>query len=269
MGGGALDVAISSRGKSGRVRQLGCGLLLVLLSLPAMAAELPRKNPHLQKALQFFDAFEYEAALQVLDKAEQWAGNTTEDRVAIALLEGVLSYETQQPVRGDRAFQRALELDRKAKLTLPVSPKVAGRLEELRAKLPPEKPASPLPQTPPPPPQPKPESTSEPARRMNLKLPVAIGGGVVAVGGILAWGRAKSIEGKVRNADPSITTRAQLDDTLQQGRTFEKVGWVLMGLGAATTAGSLLFLDNPTEGAKATITPVAQGAQLSVSWKLQ
>jgi hypothetical protein len=103
---------------------------------------------------------------------------------------------------------------------------------------------------------------------MNLKLPVAIGGGVVALGGILAWGRAKSLEGKVRRADPSITTRTQLEDTLQQGRTFEKVGWVLMGLGAATTAGSLLFLDRPTEGARPTIIPMAQGAQLAVSWRL-
>jgi hypothetical protein len=266
--GGVLDIAVTSRGRSGLARQCGWGVLLVMLSLPAMAAEIPSKNPQLQKAIRLFDAFEYEEALRVLDKAEQWAGNTAEDRVSIALLEGVLSYETQQPVRGDRALQRALELDRTARLTLSVSPKVAARLEELRAKLPPEKQASTAPQTPPPPPRTHPEPTPEPTKRMSLKLPVAIGGGVVAVGGILAWGRARSLEGKVRNADPSITTRAQLEDTLQQGRTFEKVGWVLMGLGAATTAGSLLFLDRPTEGAKATITPVAQGAQISIFWSL-
>ena len=96
----------------------------MLVCWPAMAAQVSTKNPHLQKALRLFDAFEYEESLRVLDKAEQWPANTPEDKVHIALLEGVLSYETQQPVRGERAFQRALELDRNAKLTLSVSPKV-------------------------------------------------------------------------------------------------------------------------------------------------
>jgi hypothetical protein len=102
---------------------------------------------------------------------------------------------------------------------------------------------------------------------MKLKLPIAIGGGIVALGGMVAWGRAKSIEGKVRRADTSITTQAYLADTVQQGQSFEKVGWVLMGLGTATAVGSLLFLDTPAEG-RATIIPVAQGAQLTVSWRL-
>lgn len=266
-----MDFAVTSRSGRTLARPGVWALLLVLVCWPAMAAEFPTKNPHLQKALRLFDAFEYEESLRVLDKAEQWPSNTPEDKVNIALLEGVLSYETQQPVRGDRAFQRALELDRKAKLTLPVSPKVAARLEELRGKPPPPPPPPPTTVVNPPPPPVVTDSTTEPkpTGRMNLKLPVAIGGGVVAVGGILSLTRAKSLEGKVRNADASITTRARLDDTLGQARTFEKVGWVLMGLGAATTAGSLLFLNTPTEGAKATVTPVAQGAQLSISWSLR
>jgi hypothetical protein len=267
MGGEVVDFAVTSRSGRGLARSGVWGLLLVLVCLPAMAAEFPTKNKHLQTALKLFDDVEYEKALLALDKAEQWPSNTQEDKVFIALLEGVLSYETQQPARGDRAFQRALELDRKVKLTLVVSPKVAAKLEELRAKLPSEKP----PVVEPPPPLEVRDSTAEPrpTGRMNLKLPVAIGGGVVAVGGILSLTRAKSLEGKVRNADASITTRARLEDTLGQARTFEKVGWVLMGLGAATTAGSLLFLNTPAEEAKATVTPVAQGAQLSISWSLR
>ncbi len=247
-------------------RGWGWGLLLMWLSVPAMAAEIRSKNPHLQKAFRLFDAFEYEAALRMLDKAEQWLPNTAEDKVSIALLEGVLSYETHQLDRGDRAFLRALVLDRTAKIFVAVSPKLAARLEELRARLPPEKPASASPQVPAPPSMPPP--AHEPARRMSLQLPGIIGGGVVAAGGILAWSKAKSLEGKVRNADPSITTRVQLNETLQQGKTFEKVGWVLMGLGAATTTCSLLFLGRPDEGAKATLTPLEQGARLSVSWSL-
>ena len=265
-----MDIAVTSRSRSGLARPGVWGLLLLLVCWPAMAAKVSTKNPHLQKALRLFDAFEYEESLRVLDKAEQWPANTPEDKVHIALLEGVLSYETQQPVRGERAFQRALELDRNAKLTLSVSPKVAAKLEELRAKPPPMKPVEP-PVVPPPPPPVVTDVTTAPKStgRMNLKLPVAIGGGAVAVGGLLAVFRAQSLEGKVRKADQSIDSRAKLEDTLSQARTFNTVGWVLMGLGAATTAGSLLFLDTPAEGAKATVTPVAQGAQFSISWSLR
>lgn len=257
-----MGSVVTSRGRSSLSRRWGWGLLWVLLAWPAMAAKVQSKNPHLQEALQLFDDFEYEQALQVLGKAEQWPSNTAEDKVSIALLEGVLSYETQQPARGEEAFQRALKGNRHAKLPWPVSPKVAVKLEDLRAKLPPEPLATPPVQATAPSPVP------EDSGRLNLKLPVAVGGGTVALGGMLAWGWAKSLEGKVRGADPSITTRAQLEDTLDQGRTFEKVGWVLMGLGAATTAGSLLFLDRPSEETQAMLVPVAQGAQFSVSWRL-
>jgi hypothetical protein len=266
--GSEIASTVIPQGRSGlTMRQgWGWGLLLVWLSMPTFAAESVSRNPYLQKAFQFFDAFEYEQALSILDKAEQWPSNTVEDKVSIALLEGILSHETQQPMRGDRAFQRALELDRTARVSVIVSPKVAARLEELRAQLSLERPAPPSPHVSAPPPMvtPVPES----ARRTSLKLPVVVGGGVVAVGGMLAWGRAKSLEGKVRRADRSITTQAHLDNTLQRGRTFEKVGWVLMGLGTATTVGGLLFLGNSDDGVKAAIAPVEQGAQLSVFWSL-
>lgn len=265
-----MDVAVTARSVRGVCKPSIWGLLLVLVSGSALAAEFPTKNKHLQRALKLYDAFEYEEALRVLDKAEQVPTNTLEDKVNIGLLEGVLAYETQQPVRGDRAFQRAMELDSNAKLPFKVSPKLAARLEELRAKALARK-------TPPPPTKidsPPPvvvdsAPASKPAGRMNLKLPVAIGGGVVAVGGILALTRSKSLEGKVRDADSSIDSRKKLEDTLSQAKTFNTVGWALMGVGVATTAGSLLFLDRPAEGAKATVTPVAQGAQLSLSWSLR
>ena len=262
--GGAVDVTVILRGRSA-LSWRWC-FLLVLLFAPAVAADTPSQNPHLQAAHRLFDALEYEEALLQLGQAEQWSLNTVEDRVSIALFEGVLAYETQQPERGEKAFQRALELNRRAALKLAVSPKVSRRLEELRARLPPE-----VPQEPPPPTAPltaTPAPTSRQGSHGSLKLPVASGGGVIAVGGMVAWGRAKSLEGKARRADVSITTRAQLEDTVRQGKTFERVGWGLMGLGAAMTAGSLFFLDRPADAAGVSLTPVSQGARFSVSWAL-
>lgn len=247
-------MAVTARSGLTLASPAGWLLILTVFSVPAAAAESAAGNPHLQSALNLFHDVEYEEALQALEQAKQWPSNTLTDRISIALLEGVLAYETQQSDRGDSAFQWALEHDRQAKLIILVSPKVAARLEELRERLPPAS-SGPL-------------AESVPERRMNLQLPVALGGGVVAVGGLLAWGKGKSLEWKVRRADPSIDSGTRLKDTLQQGKTFNKVGWILMGLGAATAASSLLFFDTPTTGATGTIAPMAQGAQVSIFWRL-
>jgi len=245
--------------------RLLCCIALWVIALPAVGAEA-KKNPHYQTALKLYEAFEYEEALRVLEKAEQWPSNTRDDDVDIALLEGVLAFETQQIERGKGAFWRALKMDPGAKLKLAVSPKIAGELEEVRKGL---KSSEPITLPPEPVVQPGSETLTDKVRtRLNLKLPVAIGGGALAVGGLVFWTRAKSLDGKVRRADPSITTRAQLDDTLQQAKTFQTVGWTLMGVGAVAAAGSLLLLDSPAEGTKASIIPVEQGAQVSLSWSL-
>ncbi|RYZ43198.1 MAG: hypothetical protein EOO71_04530 [Myxococcaceae bacterium] len=265
------------------VRLLAWWLPLVLLAAPANA-EQPAPNPHLQAAFQLYDALEYDEALRSLGRARQWPSNTQEDRTSIELMEGVLSFESSQPKRGRSAFARALAMDPKATLPLPVSPKVSAALEQVRARLPPvakppmplasetasaptsvvsEAPREPLTH------QPVAELEHRSSVRSSLRLPVAIGGGVVAVGGLLSWTRARSISTRVRDADPSITNRAQLDDTVQKGRTFEKAGWALMGLGAATTVGSLLFLGAPSSGTRATLLPTPEGANLSLSWSLR
>lgn len=234
----------------------------VFLSFPALAAEAS-KNTALQRALRLYSDFEYEKALRALEEASQRIENTDEEKVSIALLEGVLSFETHQPERGRNAFVRALKLNLEAKLPFALAPKVASVLNEEREKL--RLALLPFPveedltlASPPVSLQAKSHWGS------RLRLPVAIGGGVVAVGGLVFWSRAKSLEGKVRRADPSITTQKQLDDTLQKGRTFEKVGWVLMPVGVAASLGSLLFFDSPGTGAGVALLPASQGAQMTL-----
>ena len=189
-------------------------------------------------------------------KSSGVARNTPEQNVSIALLEGVLRFETQQPKQGESAFRRALTIDPKAQLALTVSPKITETLERIREEMPP-----PLPPPPPPPvtidstttgptpthPDPgKPLPPGPPGFNLSkYRLPIAIAGGGVALMGALSWTRAKSLEQQVRVADPTITTRAQLDGSLRTGRTFETVGWVLLGAGTATAIGSLVLL-NPS-----------------------
>ncbi|SET33392.1 hypothetical protein [Stigmatella erecta] len=231
---------------------------------PALAADTPR-NTALQRAFRLYNAFEYEKALKALEKASQKPDLTDEEKVSIGLLEGVLSFETQQLERGRSAFARALELNLEANPPFALAPKVATVLEEERERIRLIR-FPPLPVVDPPvigPPSG--ELLSKSPWGSKLRLPVAIGGGAVAVGGLVFWSRAKSLEGKVRRADPSITTTKQLDDTLQKGRTFETVGWVLMPLGVAASVGSLLFLDSPGPGVGVALLPTSQGAQMSLS----
>lgn len=253
-----------------------CGVLLVL-GAPwgtARAADKVKSkvkgNPYIPAALRLYEAIEYEEALQALDKAAKWTSNTPEDEVRIALLEGILRFELRQDERGVSAFRRALAIDLEAQPPISVSPKIAEQLELVRRKMRIEI-AGPKDPIVPDPPQPSPPEPSIPTLRERLagyRLPIAIGGGVVALGGVLSWTRAKSLEGRLRSVDPTITTRQQLDGTVREGRTFESVGWVLLGVGAATTVGSLLLLDTPTPAPNVSAAPTPGGAHVSLSWSL-
>lgn len=243
-------------------RWLGWLLPLVFVAA-SVAAEPQAVNPHFEAALRLYDELEYEQALLSLDQARQSPSNTLQEQVSIELLDGILAFELHQPERGKGAFRRAVSLDPNARMSLRVSPKVVNALEEARAEQQRVLAEKPLVQ-----PVPAAAPLAPPRRGSQLRLPVAIGGGVVAAGGLLAWTRARSLTNQVRSADRSITTRAHLEDRLSQGRTFQTVGWALMGLGAATTAGSLLFLEAPSAGTGAAVTPTSGGAHLSLTWRL-
>jgi hypothetical protein len=174
-----------------------------------------------------------------------------------------------------------LTLDPSAKLTFSVTPKITAILEEVRAEvhaaLAAAQPRERKEQEQPlaqahlrhePATHPLQTATATASGPSRLKPPLAIGGGVVAIGGAIAWGKARSLETRIGSADPSIVTPQRLEDAVRQGRTFERVGWLLMGLGVATTAGSLLLLDRVVPGSKVSVAPEPGGASLSASWSL-
>lgn len=259
-----MDSVEFSKHSHPRGRCFGWLLILALAFLP-WVTEAAEGNPHLQTALRRYDDLEYEKALRALEKARQWLGSTVEEKVYIELLEGVLDFELQQHARGKDAFLRALALNPDAKLPLRVSPKVVQALEEARNERQALMKSAPVV-------EPSNEAVESmhgaSSTRLNLRMPIAIGGGVAAVGGLLALVHARSLTSTVRSADPSIQSRADLDDTLSKGRTFEKVGWGLMGLGVAASVGSLLFLDAPEPSTRAEVSPTRGGAYVSLSWVL-
>jgi hypothetical protein len=286
---GVIDSMVGTRIQAEWLRAVLWGMLLVL-GAPWGAADAAGKypgNPYIEKATRLYEDFKYAEALRTLERAAKWPSNTPEQNVSIALLEGVLRFELQQPELAESAFKRALAIDPKAQLALTVSPKITDALERLRQVVtqPPlttlEKPK--LTQTGPG--RPESEGGTQPGTglavdsnpnptgslRINLsryRFPIAIAGGGVALMGALSWTRAKSLEGQVRVADPSITTRAQLEGSLRTGRTFETVGWVLLGTGAATAVGSLLLL-NPSSPAPTVLGgPTNGGAQMSLQWSI-
>jgi tetratricopeptide (TPR) repeat protein len=240
-------------------------VVLIVMSLTGFAAvAAPRQgNPHLKTAVRLYKALEYDEALEVIEKAVKWPSNTPKDDVFLAVLEGILAFETQQPKRGEAAFRRALSIDLEVKPEVPLSPKVSDQLEQVRREVRASRAGKAVPsEFPPPRPTEAPSLAPAFGSPSPLRLPLAIGGGVVAIGGLLSWGRAKAIENQVRTADASISTKLQLEGSLQQGRTFETLGWVLMGVGAATASGSLLLLDAPSTGTSLTASPTPGGAQL-------
>lgn len=263
-----------------------CGIVLVLGGpwSGARAASAEEVNPYIPKAEQLFDNLKYRQALKMLEKAAKWPANTPEQNVSIALLEGVLHCEigiieqnAEETQRCKEAFGRALAIDPKAQLSFPVSPKIAEQLEQ-------ERPRPPVVVPPPITNDPRiaerpnvtktetPTATGLGANLAQYRMPMAMVGGGVALAGALSWVRAKSLDHQVRTADTSITTRAQLDGTLRDGKTFETVGWVLLGTGAATALGSLLLPDSsrsePTPVPAVMGAPMKGGAHLGLHWSL-
>ncbi|AKJ04416.1 TPR domain protein [Archangium gephyra] len=258
-----------------------CGLWLVLGApwSEAGAAEKNRENPYISKATRLYEDFKYTEALRTLEKAAAWPSNTPEQNVFIALVEGVLRFENQQPEQGESAFKRALAIDPKAQLPFSVSPKISETLEMLREQMTvvagPNHVETMEPVEPPPPPiGPNPGLSSKTPTNPLLstlsqyRMPLALTGGGLAVVGILSWTQAKSLEQRVRVADPSITTRAQLDGSLRDGRTFETAGWILLGTGVTTAIGSLLFLDAPASVPNVAGAPTDGGAQVFLHWSI-
>jgi tetratricopeptide (TPR) repeat protein len=90
-------------------------LIALVLSLfpgnaSAQEVNVPQtRNPHLRKIARLYEAFEYEAALQEISKAENYPNNRDQEVLWIELMRGILYYSLHDSHNSDAAFRRALK----------------------------------------------------------------------------------------------------------------------------------------------------------------
>lgn len=101
---------------------LSVGLLCVGLLCSEAAAQA--RNPFFDAALRLYDALEFEAALEQLDKAASFAGNQPADETRIAVYRGIVKLELGDATRAKTDFMTALAFDSELRLPDGVSPRI-------------------------------------------------------------------------------------------------------------------------------------------------
>ena len=241
-------------------------LFLVAASLcPCLARAA--KPEGLQKELasvsRLYETLEYEAALELIGRARALP-HTPGEEVSLLLYEGILWLELRKGTQGRAAFASALELDREARLPVPVSPKIQAVFDSARSQMPPR--ALPPPtatkdsarggdvprrEIPPPvteapaalvPPVPDRGAGAGGLRRYSL-LP-AIAGGVFVVAGGVGWAFSRQELGRLRAEPPVYTTSEEAREGAARGRTLQTAGVTLLGaglVGLSAAAGMYVF----------------------------
>ncbi|WP_147448650.1 hypothetical protein [Corallococcus terminator] len=226
---------------------------------------------YLLLANQFYDALEYERALEQLAQARRFSTGESDD-VLLSLYEGVILADLGRNEASTVAFKAALQRQPQAKLPVKVSPKVERRFEELRRQVERERakqvarvgvarkespeadasktgidaqgnsmegaPApmsvstSPSTSVAPTEPLSAHAETSGSRLRGRAWIPATVSGALL-VGGGVAYLQARSERSKLQTNDASLTNSQEVDRSVSRGRTFQTVGWVLTGAGVA------------------------------------
>ncbi|MFL5319686.1 MAG: hypothetical protein ACJ790_08500 [Myxococcaceae bacterium] len=205
------------------MRVLVCALILV-----ATAAFAETKNPYLPAAQRLFDGLEYEEAGSTLKKARDWQGNTPEDEVAIAMLEGRLSFETGDRELAGRSFKRALALDPNAQLPKLVSAKAKAFFDQCRVELGLAKTAE-VPPTE--------IASSSPGGSSFAPWVVTGAGAAAALGGVALTLSARSFLS--RDLSGFTYTEAQSQQKAEESKLL--IGQALIGAGVLAAAGGVVW----------------------------
>jgi tetratricopeptide (TPR) repeat protein len=215
-------------------------LLLLLGLTPTAAQAASEASKYLTAAVRLYENLEYERALQKLAQAKRLVRAMEED-VTIALYEGLIYADMNKWEEANIAFKEGLYLKPDAQLPAKAAPKVQRAFEaarqEVKAELAraatPQKPSRPE-QEPlvaaPPAASPAPVEVEARGSRSRALLPAAVGGGLLIAGGVM-WGLAFSERGKLRSTEPQFATRDEVQRSASRGRTYQTVGFTLMGAG--------------------------------------
>jgi hypothetical protein len=149
--------------------------------------------------------------------------------------------ESFQDPKAAAAFREALEIDRFVAMPKFASPKALRLFEEVKATMP-------APALAPVMAEPPPMVTAEPAPSRpstNLAwIPIGVGGAAVATGATLLV-LTRGVDSSLRNGTAEIHSAADLQATVNRGKTFQTSGAVLVGVGAAALVGGLVWKLSP------------------------
>ncbi|WP_245768476.1 hypothetical protein [Stigmatella aurantiaca] len=235
---------------------------------------------------RLYENLEYERALNQIQLAQQQKARSTEDEVTLSLYEGILLAEMGRVEQGTAAFKAALLLKPEAQLPVPVAPKISKLFESVRQQVkremapllsqqqvePPARSPSLAPPVPAPAaPVPGAEGVSQRAPGRDLRryalVPAAVGGGLLVAGGV-SWAISRGERGRLRDDDPSLATREDVDRSVSRGRTWQTVGFSLLGVGAAgvATAAGMYFLGGPERPVSLGVSTDGTSAMIHGRW---
>jgi hypothetical protein len=174
----------------------------------------------------------YEQALKQVRDLRQ-TDLSFEQGLTVALYEGLIlaSMRPSQQREAVAAFRSALRQDPQVRLPLKVPSRLAREFEELRAQVLAEKHAALL----------SSESGAPPlgvvlppggVSSTHVLIPTLAGGGLVASGGVF-WALSRKEKSRLENADPALTTDEELRRFESRGKTYQTLGFSLLGAGAA------------------------------------
>ncbi|SEU21605.1 hypothetical protein [Stigmatella erecta] len=260
--------------------------VLVGVSPASHAAANPEVQRYLISIRRLYENLEYERALNQIQLAQQQKARSTEDEVTLSLYEGILLTEMGRVEPGTAAFKAALLLKPEAQLPVPVAPKIGKLFESVRQQV--KREMAPLlaqQQAEPParspslaPPVPAPaapgsgaEGVSQRAPGRDLRkyalVPAAVGGGLLVAGGV-SWAISRGERGRLRDDDPALATREDVDRSVSRGRTWQTVGFSLLGVGAAgvATAAGMYFLGGPAQSMSLGVSTDGTSAMVHGRW---
>lgn len=222
------------------------GVALVLLLAPGARAE----NPHLSKAIQAYENFEYDTALQLLKQAVAYPGSSKQERAKVHVYLGLVRYTLGDRPKAEQEFSNALRLHYKVTLPPDTSPKIVDCFDEVKASVPAPEPVKPPGGagggtgggtgivSPPPPPPPTPSG--------RVWTWVAAGVGAAALIGGGTFGYLASEAKSDFDNEPWADKAAELKDTIESRSLTANI---LFGVGgAAMVAAVVLFFTEPGAG---------------------
>jgi len=224
-----------------------------------LSRSAPAQEPPARSLLRLVDALyqelQFDGALTALQLADRLQPIAKGDQAQLELRRGLLAMESFDEAGARRAFQRALDLDRAARLPALAPPKTVHLLEELRSALPPPPPAAvTIVVTKPPPPPPDPLRDLRP-----WAWAPAAGGAAMGVAGGALYLLARGSYDRLAAHDPSLTTLDQVHATAEAGRLQQTWSMVLFGAGAAALGSAAVLAFTGDKGTSVRVGPAGVG----------